>query len=54
MKKFPKDKHNKKLSYKKEYGIASELGFEGTLMKLREVEELDNLIDPSHRNFCFK
>ena len=51
MKKFPKDKHNKKLSYKKEYGIASELGFEGTLMKLREVEELDNLIDPSHPDF---
>ena len=41
----------KKTKYKKEYGIASELGFEGTLMKLREVEELDNLIDPSHPNF---
>lgn len=37
--------------YEKEYGIASELGFEGTLMKLRKTEEFDNPIDPSHPDF---
>ena len=41
----------KKTKYKKEYGIASELGFEGTLMKLKDFGEFDSPIDPSHPEF---